>query len=177
MIPIACRSHAVVGDHRRLIGQRDNAARRRCCRRRDSRRGGRVDRVAVQRRRRGRRHCGQIISGGAVLESAQRRQIIPHLSDALRVAVGQHAAAAAAGGNDAGRHQGRCGRENGGAQIRRSTAAFWNPRGAARLRSAAIEARSRWIWRVTWRSSSDVTFCKSSDVRTRTDNGMRDLYK
>lgn len=110
-------------------------------------------RVAVQRRGRGRRDGGQIISGGrAVLEGAQRRQIIPHLGDALRVAVGQRAVAVGRG-NDAGRHQGWRGRENG--EVRRSAAGFWNPRSAARLRAAAIEARSRWIWRVTCRSSSD----------------------
>lgn len=103
MISIACRSRAVDRDHRRLIGQRDNAARRRRRRRGDGCRGSRVDRaadIAVQRRC-GRRHRGQIISG-AILESTQRRQIVPDLGDVLRIAVGQHAVAG--GGDDAGRH-------------------------------------------------------------------------
>lgn len=108
MIPVARRSRTVAGDHRRFFSQRDDVARR--CRSRDGRRSRRVNRAAdtaVQRRRR-RRRGGQVASGGAILErrpGTQRWQAVPDLGDAVRVAVGQYAAAG--GRSDGRRHQRR----------------------------------------------------------------------
>jgi len=160
LIPIT-RSRTVAGDHRRFINQRDDAARRRR-RSRNGRRSRRVNRAAdttVQRRCR-RRRSGQVAtSDGAILErhpGTQRWQAVPDFGDAVRVAIGQYAAAGSR--SDGRRYQRRRRWEHRGAQISPCAAArFRNPWVAiTRLRSAAIEARSRWIWCITWELSSNI---------------------
>lgn len=148
MIPITRRSRAVARNHRRFFSQRDDAAHRRR-RSRDGRRSCRVNRAAdttVQRRRR-RRRGSQIASGGTILErpATQGRQAVPDLDDAVRVTIRQYAAASCSNGR---RYQRRRRGEHRGAQI--SATRFGNPCTAVtRLRSAAIEARSRRIWCIT----------------------------